>query len=321
MSEEPVPVAVVGAGNMGSNHIRVYDQLPGADLVEVVEPDAERAATVRDEYDVRIVDSVAELRSARAATVAVPNVLHREVARECAERGLDILVEKPLAMTLADARSIVEVAEANDVVLQTGHIERFNPAIRTLSTILDDEDVIAIEAHRLGPFNEHLTEESVVFDLMIHDLDIIDTLVAGEIGYADAVGSASRSRELDHAIATFKFEDGTLATATSSHVTHGKVRQLQVTTRNAYISLDYQEQGITIQRRGTERTMNLFEKGGYRTETVAETPFVRTREPLKNELEHFLSCVRDRSVPEVDGADGLRAVELASEVIDRIGTH
>jgi len=174
---DAVPVAVIGAGNMGFNHIRVYDELPEAELVEVVEPDSERRAKINEKYDVKVIDSVNEINEAIAASVAVPNQLHREVAVKVIENGLDLLIEKPLAPSIEDAKAIVTTAKKHDAILQVGHIERFNPAIQKLSEIIEGEQIIALEAHRLGPFNEHLQRESVVFDLMIHDIDIINSLV------------------------------------------------------------------------------------------------------------------------------------------------
>lgn len=322
MSErDPVPVAVVGAGNMGSNHIRVYNELPEADLVEVVEQDPKRAREVADQYNVRVVDEVAKLEVAQAATIAVPNRLHRTVAVACIEAGLDVLVEKPLAMSVTDAQAISDAAEAAGAILQVGHIERFNPAIDVLADILENKEIIALEAHRLGPFNDHLTAESVVFDLMIHDIDVIQSLVDSPVRHVDAVGTQSRSSEIDHAIAHLKFDNSVLGTATSSHVTHKKVRSLAVTTRNVYIQLDYQQQQITVSRRESEQTTMLQAAAGYRTETIEETPFIRTREPLKNELEHFLDCVRSRSRPLVDAADGIATVELATNIVDAIRSH
>ncbi|WP_136718001.1 Gfo/Idh/MocA family protein [Halorientalis salina] len=318
MTSKTVPVAVIGAGNMGANHLRVYDELPGAELVEVVEPDASRAAEVRDTYDVTVLDSPEDIAVADAATVAVPNHRHREVSETCLQMGLDLLVEKPLAMTVADATAIVDTAKSNDAILQVGLIERFNPAVELLDDILSDEELIAIEAHRLGPFNEHLTQESVVYDLMIHDLDIIRNIVHADCTSLNAVGTTTYSKEIDHAVATMNFEGGVVATATSSHVTHGKVRRLDITTREKYIQLKYQEQSIRIQRRGVEQMTRLENQSGYRMEKITERPFVSTREPLKNEIEHFLACVRNRTKPRVDGEDGIEAIRCASRIVDRI---
>lgn len=318
---DPVPVAVVGGGNMGANHIRVYDELPEAKLVAVVETDPDRAQEITDEYGVPVFDRVADLDRARAVTVAVPSQFHREVAEECAAMGLDLLVEKPLALSVEDAKAIVASANDHDVILQVGHIERFNPAVQTLEDILENQKVIAVEAHRLGPFNEHLSAESVVFDLMIHDIDVVTSLVSTGLSQTSALGTAPRSEEVDHAVALFKFEDGVLATTTASHVTHGKIRTMTVTTENAYISLNYQKQDVIVQRRGVEQTEPLLNQSGYRTETVTENPYIKTREPLKVELHHFLSCCRDRTEPRVDGRDGIRAVELAGRVIEHIGSN
>lgn len=313
-NDEPIPVAVVGAGNMGANHVRVYDELPEADLVGVVEPDAEQARKIHERYGVPVVDRVADIDGARAATVAVPNRFHREVAERCIEAGMDVLVEKPLATSVEDAQAIVNAAEEAGSVLQVGHIEQYNPAVEVLGNILQEEkDIISLEAHRLGPFNEHLSDESVVFDLMIHDIDVIDGLISEEIEQIQAFGTSPRLDGIDHAIGQWQFEGGTLATMTASRVTHGKVRTLRVTTADALITLDYQDQSIEVQRRGIEEVTTVSKETGYRTETVTERPYVKTREPLRKELEAFLSCVLDRRQPRVSGVEGVRAVELAAE--------
>ena len=318
---DPVPVAVVGAGNMGSNHIRVYDELPGADLVEVVEPDPDRAANISDQYNVSVYGHIGELTLAEAATIAAPNEYHRPIAEALLEREFDLLVEKPLATSVGDAQAIVTAAEQAGSILQVGHIERFNPAVEMLSKILDEREIIAIETHRLGPFNEQLSETNVVFDLMIHDLDVLDNLVGTEPSHIDAVGRRSHSNEIDHAIANLRYTNSVLATVVSSHITHGKIRELVVTTRDAYIKLDYQQQSITIQKKGVDHLTSFDGESGYRTEAVTETPLIQTREPLKNELEHFLRCIRTRQTPRVGGNAGVAVIRRIKSIVEQIDEH
>jgi Predicted dehydrogenases and related proteins len=316
----PVPVGVIGAGAMGMNHLRVYDALPEAALVEVVEPDPDRAAAVAAAYDVAVHDTVAALETAEAVTVAVPNAQHRHVAVVCLERGMDVLVEKPLATSVADAEAIVAAARDADRILQVGHIERFNPAVEVLTALVDELEVFAVEAHRLGPFNEHLSSESVIHDLMIHDLDIITALIPEPIDTVSAMGIARRSDQLDHAVASLQFASGIIAQLTASHVTHGKVRTLTLTAKDAYVTLDYQDQRLTIHRRGLEETTTVEDRPGYRTETVTETPYVQTGEPLQRELTHFLACVEARRKPRVDGEQSIETVRLATEVIESMNS-
>jgi predicted dehydrogenase len=315
---DPIPVAVVGAGNMGANHIRVYDEIPEANLVEVVEPDPDRAAEINQEYDVKVLGSVDDLENATAASVAVPNKLHQTTAETLIESGFDVLVEKPLAPSVADAETIVSMAEEYDAILQVGHIERFNPAVTLLEVILEQQDIIAIETHRLGPFNEQLSKESVVFDLMIHDLDIVSSLTESKLQEINAYGASPKSGTMDHAVGQMQFENGVLGTLTASHVTHGKIRTLAVVTEETYITLDYQKQDITVQKTGSEGTTSLFDRSGYRSETITESPFIQTREPLKIELEHFLNCVEMRTEPKTNGEVGVRAVQLAQTVAEEI---
>lgn len=314
----PIPVAVVGAGNMGANHIRVYDELPEADLVEVVEPDPENAANIREEYDVQVLDSADAIQQATAASIAVPNELHRTTAETLIKQGLDILVEKPLALSVADAEAIVQAADKNGTILQVGHIEQFNPAVTVLEDLLKQQNIIALESHRLGPFNEQLSKESVVFDLMIHDLDIVSSITDSEVRQINAYGASPKSRTMDHAVAQMQFDNGVLGTLTASHVTHGKVRTLSAVTEESYITLDYQKQDIVVQKTGVEGTTSLFDRSGYRSETITESPFIQTREPLKIELEHFLDCVETRAEPKTNGEIGLAAVEFARTVAEGI---
>jgi predicted dehydrogenase len=317
--KKPIPVAVIGAGNMGANHVRVYDELPEANLVEVVEPKPEGLESLEELTDVRVVETIDDINHAVAASIAVPNDQHEPTALSLLEHGLDLLIEKPLAPTVEGAERIVSTADARDAVLQVGHIEQFNPAIEVLREILGDEQIVAMESHRLGPFNEHLTDTDVIFDLMIHDLDVIDSLVDGRVQSVSAVGATPRSPETDHASALLKYDSGETGSLTASHVTHGKIRQLAVTTIDSYITVNYQDQRLTIQQRGRGSTTTMAEQSGYRTETTQEIPFIQTREPLKNELEHFLTCIRNQSTPRVDGNDGLQALKLSQRVLEQIG--
>jgi predicted dehydrogenase len=214
-----------------------------------------------------------------------------------------------------------KAATEHDVLLQVGHIERFNPAVQTLNEILETKDVYAIEAHRLGPFSDHLNDESVVFDLMIHDIDVVNSLVSGELAETNVFGASPRSKAIDHAVALLKFGNDVLVTTTASHVTHGKIRTMNVTTEDAYISLDYQQQEIIVQRRGVGQTEPLLNQSGYRTETITESPYINTREPLKMELEHFLSCCRTRSEPRVNGTDGVQAVKIATGLVSQLASE
>jgi predicted dehydrogenase len=217
-------------------------------------------------------------------------------------------------MSVEDAEAIVDIAEKSSAILQVGHIERFNPAVNLLEEILQKQNIIAVESRRLGPFKQHLSTESVIFDLMIHDLDVISSLVNAEVDSISSYGASPKSKTVDHAVAQMQFENGVLGTLTASHVTHGKERTLSVMTEESYIMLDYQKQDITIQQTGSEGTTELFNQSGYRSETVTESPYIRTREPLKIELEHFLGCVSTRSPPRIDGERGLEAVRYARDV-------
>ncbi len=320
MSGEPVRVAVVGVGEMGSNHVRVYKELPSANLVGVVESDPERAGQIEEEYDVKSFATIDSLPEGDAVSISVPSHLHRDVAIECIECGLDVLVEKPLATTLDDARAIVSAAEENDVRLMVGHIERYNPVIEALEEILESESVLAFDAHRLGPYTEQLSDDCVVTDLMIHDLDVVTHLIAGDVRQLNAIGSFARSTQSDHAIVQMELSGGAIGSLTASHITHDKVRKLKIMTEDHFIIVDYHRQNIDVKHWGTIGSTTLGEQSGYRTENIVESPYVNTREPLKAELEHFLNCIRNDETPMTDGESGVKALSLVSRIKEQMGT-
>ena len=309
-SEDPLRVGVVGVGSMGRNHARVYGELRDVELAGVSDHDADAAERVAAEFDTRATDLETLLDSVDAVSVAVPTAAHAPVVRSCLDAGVHALVEKPFVTDLAVGRELDRRAAELGLTLQVGHVERFNPAIRTAARIVEDLDVIAIDAKRVGPPVDREGRGDVVFDLMIHDLDIAASLVDGE----PRTVSASATADGDYATASVDF-DGVVGTFTASRVTQQKVRRLGITARSCRVVVDYIEQSVEIHRSATPAYVE--ENGDLRhtTESVVERPMVESGEPLKAELGSFADAVRSGEPPVVTAADGLRSVELSHDVL------
>lgn len=312
MSEQAVRVAVVGVGALGKNHARIYAELPEAELVGVYDVDPARAKEIAAAHGTRVLPSLdAVAREAEAASIVVPTDLHEQVAVDLLERGIHLLVEKPIAATTAEAERMVAVAQQRGVILQVGHVERFNPAFNTLEQMVRNPRFI--EAHRLAPYpppregqRPRGTEVSVVLDLMIHDLEVILHLVRSPVKEVHAVGVPVLSPTADIANVRLQFENGCVANVTASRISPERMRKIRVFLDSAYISLDYQNQSGEVYRRtdtGIARSEVPIAKG----------------EPLANELRSFVACVATRNQPVVSGEHAARALNLAVEITRRIG--
>lgn len=311
MADDPTPVGVIGTGSMGRNHVRVYDTLPEAELVGVADADADAAAAVADEYGVPHLDRAELLEEAAAVSVAVPTEYHFETASAAFDAGTAVLVEKPICGTVDRAQELVERAEEAGVTLQVGHIERFNPAVTTTADVIDDVDeLIAIDADRLGPPISRDITDTVVLDLMIHDIDVVCSLVDAEPSSVEA----SATREGQYATATLEFSSGVVATLTASRVTQRKVRSLDVTADDRLVTADFLDRGVEIHRHSLPEYVRDAEDVRYRHESIVEYPTVERGEPLRTELASFLESVETGTEPVVSGADGVRALRIAREI-------
>lgn len=297
---EKMRVAVVGVGNLGKHHARVYTELPDAELAGVVDIDARTAERVARRLGTRAYARLSDIPGKLdGVSVVVPTEAHRPVALEALERGANVLIEKPIALDMAEATTIIDRARQKGLVLQVGHIERFNPAILALKKILTR--VGFIEVHRLSPYKLQGTEVGVVLDLMIHDIDIVLNIVDSPVREISAVGIPVLSRSEDIANARLSFENGCIANMTASRISFEKMRKIRIFQSNAYISLDYQNQEGMI----------------YRTEgsrIVRERMPLEKDEPLKLEIKSFLECVRASRKPVVPGEHGRHALRVASEI-------
>lgn len=301
--------AVIGAGNMGRHHVRILGSMDDIELVAVVDPDAERALPHAQAAGASICPSCGELPDVDLAVVATPTAYHVETARALIERGVQVLVEKPLAPTPEEAQSLVEAADRADVILAVGHVERFNAAVSVLAGLVTDPVMLSFE--RLSPYTPRIAD-SVVFDLMVHDLDLACWIAGGYPTRVEAVGAKVFSESLDVASAVLEFESGCIASLQTSRATQDKVRLISAAERDRFILADSVRQDVSIKR---ETSVEFEESGMYRQANVVEVPYLdRSGEPLARELRNFIDAITEGSEPLVTGRDGVNAVRLAYEV-------
>ncbi|SIS01920.1 Gfo/Idh/MocA family protein [Natronorubrum thiooxidans] len=311
-SSRTIQAGVIGVGSMGENHARVYRDVPTVDLAGVTDHDDDVARQVADEYDTEPVTFETLLDRCDVVTVAVPTRAHYEVVSNCLEAGVHTLVEKPIAETVDQGRRLADLARKNGLVLQVGHIERFNPAVRTVTELIDDLEVISLEAERLGPPIDRTAPGNVVFDLMVHDVDIVDSMLDAQLDSVTAMGTDDGQ----YATATIQYDD-VVASLTASRVTQKKVRKLTVTARDCLVEVDYLQQSVLIHRDSYPEYLTDDGTRRYRHESVVERPRVDNGEPLRHELEAFIEAVRTGSGPVVTAEDGIKALETV-QLIDSI---
>jgi predicted dehydrogenase len=306
-----IRVAVAGAGEFGRNHVRVYREIDGAELIGVYDQDAGRAAAVAKEFQTKVLATLEELEGrADAVSVAVPTVAHAEVGCRLMEMGLDVLVEKPMAVNLAEADALLASAKKNKRILQVGHVERFNPAVIAVEPILNRP--LFFEVHRLGVFTPRSLDVDVIYDLMIHDLDILLALVKEPVTEVKAVGIPVLTDKVDIAHARLEFVGGAVANVTASRVSTERVRKMRFFQQHEYISLDYARRDAL--RVGVKKPGPQPEFGFQKLDAPA-------MEPLRAELEAFVDAARTRKEPKTNGAAGRAALELASRVMASIQEH
>ncbi len=302
-------VGVIGVGHLGQHHARLYSQFSDAQLVGIVDLDRDRADAIGQQHGAPVFPNLQELLGViDAVSVAVPTSHHREVVLTCLAAGVHVLVEKPLASTVAEARAMVECANQRGVILQVGHVERFNPVMDEIRNIVHTPGFI--ECHRLAPFQPRGTDVDVVLDLMIHDLDLILSLNLGETKNVEAVGVAVLSSQVDFANARVEFSNGCIVSFTASRMSTGRLRKMRLFQSDLYLSVDFQSrQGL-----GHRRTV----LSGGESSVVEESIQGNDEEPLKRELHAFVRSVQSGVQHGVSGEEGLRALELAHAINESI---
>lgn len=313
---------VIGVGHLGKQHARVAHSLDGATLVGLHDTNSGTLTRVAAELGVRPFLTLAELVcSVEAVSIAVPTTSHFEVAMKCVSAGIHVMIEKPLAATVDEAGALIEAASKNSVVLQTGHIERFNPIVQASLAVISKPRFI--EGHRLSSFVGRSMDIDVVLDLMIHDIDLSLAAVDSEVRTVESIGVPILSRNIDIANARITFANGAVANLTASRVSKEKIRKIRFFCADSYISIDCLSRKAELYRKGLPAAARAGE--GSWEETIIAPGIVRRvivadpeQEPLRLELEHFVKCVVSGTTPAVDGLAGLRAMEVALKVIGKI---
>ena len=302
-----VKVGVVGVGYLGQHHARIYSEIPETTLVGVVDINQERAREIAKRYSTTPYYDYRELfGKIDAVSIVVPTVLHRLIAGHFIEEGINILIEKPVTTTLEEARELMEMANRKKVILQVGHIERFNSAVIELSKIIDRP--VFIDCYRMGPYTNRNTDVGVVLDLMIHDIDIVMSIVKSKVTKISAFGYPVFSRQEDIANSQILFENGCIANLTASRITRKKIRRMEVTEVDAFISIDYLEQELAVYKKTTTGVPPI----------LMDKPMMQKGEPLRFELEHFTRCVKNGERPLVGLEEGKNALEVALKILEEI---
>lgn len=320
---DPVRVGVIGAGSMGAHHIRAYSALGGlCDLYGIHDRDPHVAAELARRFDTRPCASMEELlEHVQAVSICTPSALHVEHALTALHAGVDVLIEKPVALSVSEASMLAAAlaADPRRPVVQVGHIEHFNPAVREVSKLLHGERIVGLELRRLSPFDGRILDADVVQDLMLHDIHVLLTFAgARKLCAVHAAGRRVRSPALDdYAVATLTFDDGLIGTLIASRITEEKIRRLSVTTEQSHITVDYLAR--TVERcRSTHLELDGGGSRTYRQESLLERVFVPIEEPLLAQLRSFLDCVRERTAPEVDLQMAVRCLSVVQAVRDAI---
>ncbi len=307
----PLKVAVVGAGHLGKWHADKYAAHPHCELVAVVDSDGATAETIAGKHGARAVTDYKEILGAvDAVSLVVPTSLHFAIARDLLAAGIHCLIEKPITQTVDEAQQLIELATARGLTLQVGHIERFNAVMMDIDEVLDHPRFI--ESTRLAPFTPRATDVSVILDLMIHDIDIILDLIDSPIRDIRASGISVLSDEIDIANARLEFEDGCIANVTASRISRKRERKLRIFQKDAYISADFQDRILAINRKGEET-----DEDGYPGITHRQHEYENS-DALNLEILDFIDAIRSGRPPKVTGADGKRALETATRITQLI---
>ena len=304
-----IRVAVIGVGALGKHHARILATLPDVELVGIVDINEARAREIGGLVNAPSFTNASDvLGRVDAVTVAVPTQSHCSVALPFLQRGIGVLVEKPLARNVDEAQQMIASAGASGAVFGVGHTERYNPAVAAVRPLLDQPRFI--EVHRLGTFPDRSLDVDVVFDLMIHDLDVVLSIVPSEVVGVEAVGVAVLTPKPDIANARLKFASGCIANITASRISKDRVRKIRIFQRDAYLSIDYAAQEVERWR--------LVQGSGAMPAIDGGKLAIVQEEPLMRELVDFVAAVRNKRAPGVNGADGLRAIELAQRITDEM---
>ena len=311
-TSSPVKVGVIGIGNMGWHHARVFSLLKDADLIGVADPNEVRGKLAVDQFQCDWYKDYQDLiPKVDAICIAVPTLLHHKVGIDCLKAGVNVLIEKPIAANELEAKSLINASKNNNCLLQVGHIERFNPAFRELNKIVHNEEIVVLEARRHSPNADRANDVSVVMDLMIHDIDLVLELVNSKIQKLAAIGGRNSDGLIDYVNATIVFKNNIIASLTASKMSHKKIRSLSAHCQNSLVETDFLNHSLQIHRKSHESYTAEHGELVYRNDGYVEEVSTTSIEPLYAELEHFLKCVQGKESPEVDGEQASRALKIA----------
>lgn len=323
---DKVKVAVIGAGMMGKNHLKMYKTLANVELVGVYDIFEQAAQTAAEMFGIKAFSSLEEVaKNVDAVSVVTTSVTHAEVGEFFLNKGIHCLMEKPLAATEDECRMLIDAAKQSGAVLLVGHIERFNPAVEQLSKILADTSKIrALTAERMSAASGRITDVDVAMDLMIHDIEVIQSLVKSKVVNVEAsnVKTKDKPEGKDYISALVTFENGVMANLTASRMTQSRVRTLSVTTDEAYIDLDFIAQSINVCTQGRSPYMNkdaIPEWMNYGLKGCEEHLFIPSNQPLAAEQSHFIDCVLGKATPRITGEMALEALKVIWEVQRKLG--
>jgi predicted dehydrogenase len=328
---QQVRVGVVGVGHLGDHHARILSQISGAELVGVTDVDPKKGARVAQKYGTRFFRNLDDLlNETQAVSLVVPTTAHHGLARVILERGNDLLIEKPITETVRQAEELIHLAQKKKLILQVGHIERFNPAFQAVEPHRPRPNFI--ESHRMAQFNPRGTDVAVILDLMIHDIDLILSLVKSPLKGIEAAGVPVIAESEDICNARLVFENGCVANVTSSRISARALRKMRLFQKDSYISLDFLQKSVEIYRLVAADRIPVDEKekktvvGNIPVEEVGKTiiyerPKIHDQDMLTAEIESFLHAVRTRTSPKVTGEDGKRALDVALQIREKAEKH
>ncbi len=315
---EKIVIGIIGCGKMGQYHINVVNQSPFIELSGIYDLDKEKVEELSKKHGINAFQSIDSLiANSDAIIIAAPTKYHFELSMKCLSENKHVLVEKPMATSTDEAKQMVALANEKNLIFQVGHVERFNGAVQEIKNIIKSPRII--EARRLAPFNPRISDAGVVFDLMIHDIDIVLSLVKSKLKKIHAIGKKVKTDFEDSATCILEFESNTIAIITSSRVTEEKIRTLSISDEDAYLILDYATQDITIHRQYASHTTLHGKEGlNYSQESVIERVMIHRDNPLKLEIEHFSNCILGKDSPIRKLEEELETLTIAQNIVEQI---
>ncbi len=308
-----IPIGVIGVGHLGQHHARLLDQIKHASLEGVSDLDRKRVEQVAKACHTKAFTNYEHLLDhVKAVVISVPTPFHYQIGKECLERGLHCLIEKPLCEKVKEAEELIQIAQEKNLILQVGHVERFNPAVIAAQKFVKDPKFI--EVNRLGSYDPRVAHIGVVLDLMIHDLDIVLFLVNSKVKSLEAFGAKVLSDHEDIAKCRLRFENGCIVDLSASRISLEQYRKIRIFQSDAYVSIDYARKDLKVYRK-KKKLVKSF------SDIEIVKPHLEKEEPLRLELEHFLDCIKEGKQPTVTGEHGRDALDLGLEILEQLHLH